>query len=50
MPYQVKSGGRSLGNVKTKSKKRINKLLANQYRKENRISVLKLAGKKRRKK
>lgn len=46
MPFVVKAGAKSIGVVKRKSKKSINKLLANEFRRKNKVSVLKLAKKR----
>lgn len=42
MPYAVQSGSKIVGVSKTK--KGVNKVLAKQYRKENKVSVLKVKG------
>ena len=50
MSYMVKSGAKSIGIVKKKSKKSLNSVLARQYLRENKVSVLKVGTTKRRKK
>lgn len=44
MSYAVKSGSKTIGTSKTK--RGINKVLAREYRKENKVSVLKIKKKK----
>lgn len=48
MPYAVQSGSKVVGVSKTK--KGVNKVLAKQYRKENKVSVLKVSGVKTKRK
>ena len=48
MPFVVKAGAKSIGVVKRKSKRSINKLLANEFRRKNKVSVLKISMKKKR--
>lgn len=48
MPFVVKAGAMSIGVVKRKSKRSINKLLANEFRRKNKVSVLKISMKKKR--
>lgn len=45
MPYVVKTGARTIGIAK--KKKNVNSILAKQYRKDNRVSVLTIAGRKK---
>lgn len=48
MPFMVKAGAKSIGVIKRKSKKAINSLLAKEYRKKTRVSVLKIGRKMKR--
>lgn len=47
MPYLVKSGAKAIGKAKTK--RGVSKILAKEYRRENRVSVLRISKKRRRK-
>lgn len=46
MPFVVKAGAKSIGVVKRKSKKSVNKVLAKEFRKNNKVSILKIAKKR----
>ena len=48
MPFVVKAGAKSIGVVKRKSKKSINKILAKEFKRKNKVSVLKIAAKMKR--
>lgn len=50
MPVVVKAGAKTLGTLKRRSKKGINRVLANQFRKENKVSILKLKTVKKKRK
>jgi hypothetical protein len=47
MPYAVLSGSKTIGVVKRKSKKKVDSILAKEYRRKNRVSVLKVSRRKR---
>lgn len=48
MPFVVKVGAKSIGIVKRKTKKSIDPILAKEFRKRTKVSVLKIARKKKR--
>ncbi len=47
MPFVVKAGAKSIGVVKRKSKKSVNKVLANEFRRKNKVSILKIRAMKK---
>lgn len=50
MPYVIKAGAKTIGFLKRKSKKKINEILAREVTRKTKVSIIKVATVKKRKK